>query len=89
MRYLFAVLCVLVLLAGLLFGALNPQPVVVDLYLVAAELRLGVALLLAVLVGAVLGGMCAALTLTLRRRRQRIANPAGPVVLPATGTGLE
>jgi lipopolysaccharide assembly protein A len=71
MRYLFAAVCVLVLLAGLLFGALNPQPVGIDLYLYAFELRLGVALLAAVLLGALLGGLCAALALGLQRRRQR------------------
>jgi lipopolysaccharide assembly protein A len=71
MRYLFVVLCVVVLSAGLLFGALNPQAVAIDLYYVSFELRLGVALLLALLCGALLGGLCAALALGLKRRREQ------------------
>jgi lipopolysaccharide assembly protein A len=89
MRYLFAILFVLVLLAGLLFGALNPQPVPIDLYFVSFELRLGVALLFALLGGAVVGGACAALAIGLRRRRQRRIAAAEPVPLPRVGSELE
>ena len=70
MRYLFVVACLLVLLLGLLFGALNPQPITIDLYLREIDVRLGVALLLAVLIGAVLGGICAAIAFALRQRRR-------------------
>jgi lipopolysaccharide assembly protein A len=90
MRYLFAALCVAVLFAGLLFGALNPEPVQVDLYLRAFELRLGAALLIAVLVGALVGGFCAALALSLqarRRRRRAPAAAAGTALVPAGGEG--
>jgi lipopolysaccharide assembly protein A len=89
MRYLFAILFAVVLASGLLFGALNPQPVTVDLYYFAFEPRLGVALLLALLLGAVLGGVCAAFALGLRRRRQRRALAAEPASLPVSGAGIE
>jgi lipopolysaccharide assembly protein A len=71
MRYLFVILCVVVLSAGLAFGALNPQVVAIDIHYLSFELRLGVALLLALLLGALLGGLCAALALGLQRRRER------------------
>jgi lipopolysaccharide assembly protein A len=89
MRFLFFTLCVVVLLAGLLFGALNPQPVSVDLYLIAFDLRLGVALLIAVLVGALIGGLCAATAMTLRRRRSQRIAALEPTPVPSTGSLVE
>ena len=54
MRLLFYVLAAACLLAGILFGALNAESAHVDLYFVQFDLMLGVALLLAMLVGALL-----------------------------------
>ena len=71
MRYLFTLLCIAVLLLGLLFGALNPQAVTIDLYFLSLPASLGVALLGAVLLGALVGGMCAALALAMQARRRR------------------
>ncbi len=88
MRYLFVVACLLVLLLGLIFGALNAQPVSIDLYFISLDARLGAALLTAVLLGAVLGGLCAAFALALRgRRRRRRERPAATAtaMTPAGG----
>ncbi len=42
---------------GVLFGAFNPQTVTLDFHLWQAHAGLGVALLVAVLIGAILGGI--------------------------------
>ena len=80
MRILTGLLALLVVLAGLLFGALNPTPARVDLYFIAFELALGAALLLSALAGALLGGLAVgmgvALPLSRRLRRQRAATAA-------------
>jgi len=70
MRYVFAIVCALVLGLGILFGALNAELVQVDLYFQAFSLSLGSALLLAALLGAVAGGLCLWLTVILPQRRQ-------------------
>lgn len=54
MRLLFYILAAFCLLAGILFGALNSASAHVDLYFVDFDLMLGVALLLAMLLGALL-----------------------------------
>ncbi len=73
MRNLYLLLCLAVLAAGAIFGALNPQAVTVDMYFSSVELRLGLGLLLASLAGALLGGLCvwAGVVLPLRRRLGR------------------
>ena len=73
MRVLFYVLAVFFLLAGLLFGALNAEAARIDLYFVQFDLMLGVALLLAVLLGAVLAWLMLSLGVIwpLRRRLAR------------------
>lgn len=48
--------------AGMLLGALNPQPVVVDLGRAGISTTLGVALLVALLIGVLLGGLILALS---------------------------
>ena len=54
MRLLFYILAVAALLAGILFGALNAGTAHIDLYFIQFDLMLGVALLLAMLIGALL-----------------------------------
>jgi len=75
MRILTWLVALIVVLAGLLFGALNPDPVRVDLYLTEFRLALGPALLLAALAGALLGGLAVAVGMVVplkrRLRRQR------------------
>lgn len=78
MRIAYFLICFTVVAAGALFGALNSAPVVVDFYIGAFELRLGLGLLLAALAGALLGGVCvwAGVVVPLRRglSRQRREN---------------
>jgi putative membrane protein len=58
MRVLLQVLIALVFVAGgVLFGAFNPQAVIVDFYVAQAPVSLGVGLLIALFVGAAVGGM--------------------------------
>lgn len=88
MRLAYLIFCVLVVAVGGLFGALNPQAVQVDFYSASVELRLGLALLLAALGGALLGGVSVwgGVVLPLRRRLrrlQRAETAVAPEGLPA------
>jgi uncharacterized integral membrane protein len=86
MRILTWLFALLVVLAGLLFGALNPDPVRVDLYFTAFQLALGPALLLAALAGALLGGVAVMLGVVLPlRRRLRRQRPAVEPAPASTG----
>lgn len=71
MRVLRAVLAVLFLAVGLAIGALNPQPVAIDLGFSVFRASLGVSLLLALLVGVVAGGVVLAASTLLRRPARR------------------
>ncbi|MBS0212882.1 MAG: DUF1049 domain-containing protein [Proteobacteria bacterium] len=64
--------------AGILFGAFNPQPVVIDFQLFLAHASLGVALLAALFLGAVLGGAAVTVGIVwpLRRRLRKQASAA-------------
>ncbi len=57
MRLLQLLLGLLFIAAGVVFGALNPQSTVLDFYYLHQPIGVGVALLIALLIGAVLGGM--------------------------------
>ena len=59
--------------AGLAIGALNPQPVAVDLGFATLHATLGVAILVALLAGVVAGGLVLAVSvvLPLRKRLRR------------------
>jgi uncharacterized integral membrane protein len=58
MRVLLQVLIALAFVAGgVLFGAYNPQPVTLDFHFMRLEATLGVALLVATFIGALLGGI--------------------------------
>ena len=80
-RLLIACLCLAV---GLVVGALNQQPVVIDLGFNTLHATLGVSVLVALLLGAVIGGLAvtASVVLPLRRRLRRagIATPTAPTV---------
>ena len=67
MRALRAVVAVLFLGVGLALGALNPQPVAIDLGFSVFHASLGVALLLTLLAGVVAGGVVLAASTRLRR----------------------
>lgn len=83
-RFLIALLC---LAAGIVVGALNPQPVMLDFGFVVVHGTLGVALLVTLLVGAVAGGLMltASVILPLRQQLRRAqaqarSQPAAPDV---------
>ena len=83
-RLLIAVLCLAV---GLVVGALNHQPVAIDLGFDTLHATLGVSVLVALLLGAVLGGIAvtASVVLPLQRRLRRVGTAnAGD---PATSDG--
>ena len=69
-RLLIALLCLAV---GLVVGALNYQPVVIDLGFNTLHATLGVSVLVALLLGALIGGLAvtASVVLPLRRRLRR------------------
>jgi len=69
-RYLFAFAC---LALGAIVGALNRQPVSIDLGFAHLPSNLGIALLVALLIGVLAGGLAisASLVLPLRRRLAR------------------
>jgi len=83
MRLIKALLALLFVVFGVLFGALNRDPVSIDLGLWQVQsLSLGTSLLLAVLVGAVLAGFVLIASVVwplrhrLRRRKGELAAPA-------------
>ena len=84
-RFLIALLCIA---AGVVVGALNPQPVPLDFGFITLHGTLGVSLLMALLVGVIAGGLMLAASVVLplrqqlrRARMQRTESPA--VTLPS------
>ncbi|KAA2285985.1 lipopolysaccharide assembly protein LapA domain-containing protein [Arenimonas fontis] len=77
MRLIKALLALLFVLLGVLFSALNRDPVQVDLGFAAVDTYLGAALLFALLVGAVLAGLVLLAGVVWPRRR-RTGEPAVP-----------
>jgi lipopolysaccharide assembly protein A len=80
-RLLIALLC---LFAGAALGALNPQPVSLDLGVATAHATLGVCVLAALLLGVVIGGLVlmASVILPLRQRMRRAGARANAVSPP-------
>ncbi len=87
MRILLQILIGMVFVAGgVLFGAFNPQTVMIDFHWLQIHSGLGVALLVATLLGALLGGIAVALgvVLPLQRRLRKarrefvVSNPTLP-----------
>lgn len=78
MRFLRGALALAFLVAGGVFGALNPDPVSLDFHFFSLDAGLGVALLCAALMGAVLGGgvVVAMLAWPMSRRLKRLEQAA-------------
>ena len=81
MRLIRLLIAILFLAVGLIVGALNPQPVDLDLGIATLHATLGVSVLVALLVGIVAGGLVltASVVLPLRRRlrqQQQLASAA-------------
>jgi len=71
MRVLLQILIALVFMAGgVLFGAFNPQSVNIDFHWFVVPANLGVALLIAVLFGALLGGIAVTVGIAWPLQRQ-------------------
>jgi uncharacterized integral membrane protein len=81
MRLIKSVLGLLLFVFGLVFGALNKQSVQVDFWFRSVEARLGTALLIVLLIGALLGGLVVTVGVVwpLRRRLNRSGNPGAVV----------
>ena len=82
-RFLIALLCIA---AGVVVGALNPQPVSLDFGFITLRGTLGVSLLVALLVGAIAGGLMLAASVIVplrqqlrRARAQNTGRPAPPL----------
>ena len=92
MRLLYLALAIAFAALGILFGALNPDPVSVDFYWRSSSVSLGAALLVAAFTGALLGGLAMLagvvwpLQARLRRARREQAKapvePAPPAATP-------
>ncbi len=82
-RFLIALLCIV---AGVIVGALNPQPVSLDFGFVTLQGTLGVSLLIALLVGAIAGGLMLAASVVLPLRQQLRRERARQAAVPANPT---
>lgn len=76
MRLIRSLIALCFVALGIVFGALNRQPVRVDLWFAAFEGRLGLVLLAVLLAGAVLGGLVVTLGVVLPLRRSLARNRA-------------
>jgi uncharacterized integral membrane protein len=90
MRMIRAACIGVVLLAGALFGALNTAPATIDFHFAQVTLPLGLALLLALLAGWILGGLTAWLACTSRRRPGPARDSAGTApAMPAEAVSAD
>jgi len=83
LRLLAALACLAI---GLAVGALNPQPIVLDLGATVLRTTLGVAILVSLMIGVMVGGlvMTASVVLPLRQRLRRAqAGRPDPRAAPA------
>jgi len=76
MRLIVTLILLLFIAAGIVLGALNADLVGYDLGFTRMELPKGAALLLALVLGWLLGGLTAWLGVSFRHRRQRRQSPA-------------
>lgn len=70
MRLLIPLIALAFLALGFAFGALNPQPVRIDLFGLGLDIGLGIALLMSALAGALLAGLALGLFVLWPMRRQ-------------------
>lgn len=75
MRLLRLLVALFFLAAGLAVGALNPQPVAIDLGFAILHATLGIALLVALLLGVIAGGLVLAVSVVLPLRKRLRRNP--------------
>lgn len=92
MRPLRLLIAAIFLAAGVVLGALNAQPVTVDLGMIRVDAPLGVAILVALLIGVLAGGLAltASVVLPMRRRwrrERRLAATGAESATPPAVTG--
>ena len=78
MRVLVTIFLILFILAGVVLGALNADLVAYDLAFVQVQLPKGAALLGALVIGWVLGGLAAWLGMSARRRQRKADDKKQP-----------
>ena len=84
MRALKAIIALLFVLAGIVIGALNQQSVDIDLFFFHYQSHIGLALILSLLSGAVIGGALVSISLLFKQRgdsapKRRAAPPASSI----------
>lgn len=78
MTVLRLILAALFAASGIFFAALNADPVIIDFYFAQIELTVGISVLLALMLGALLGGLALAIGSALPARRKiRLARESG------------
>lgn len=82
-RFVAAVAC---LLAGGVVGALNPQPIALDLGFATLHTSLGLSVLVALLLGVLAGGLLVTVGVVapLRQRLRRAESAGGPATEPGS-----
>lgn len=75
MRALKAIIALLFVLAGIIIGALNQQSVDIDLLFFHYQAHIGLALILSLLAGVVIGGALASISLLIKRRGISVPKP--------------
>lgn len=83
MRLIRLLIAILFLAVGLIVGALNPQPVDLDLGIATLHATLGVSVLVALLVGIVAGGLVLTASVVLPLRRRLRQQQSAKAVKPA------
>jgi len=88
MRWIRLVVAIACLVAGAAVGALNRDLVSIDLGITAVATNTGVALLVALLIGVLAGGLAisASVVLPLRRRLARIERTKATTAAPDSGS---
>ena len=86
MRLIKALLALAFVALGVLFAALNHQPVLTDFGLFTVSASLGLSLVSALLLGVLLGGVVALIGSIWPRRRRSVETAMGPKRVPTSGT---
>ena len=79
MRAVKAVIALFFIIAGIIIGALNQQVVEIDLFFAHTQAHFGLALLISLLIGALLGGALVSFSLLFKNKTsQRIRHNSQP-----------
>lgn len=78
MRALKAIIALLFVLAGIIIGALNQQTVDIDLFFFHYQAHVGLALILSLLAGTVIGGAMVSVSLLFKNRPDPVPKRAVP-----------